>query len=250
MDLFELGSKTAKDGFKNEQFVINVFNEWKTNELAKDWLKAMKYNIDEIEEVNAYKIKGSFKADVQVIIIIQVKLQKIQDIQNIQVKLVSNTSGYNQIDKRWLKSYKELWSIPDDVYTILQYFTGEMKPKINASKDTRRMFFYEFDELEQNKVLDFFKKNQPLIVSDIIKGRGKLASEWFLVILREKESCKIKWVLKSINEVINFYSGNIEFSSQGSLKIGKITMQRKGGDGGRDTAKMLQFKINPCELFL
>ncbi|MFN0140424.1 MAG: hypothetical protein ACKVQW_10120 [Pyrinomonadaceae bacterium] len=22
-------------------------------------------------------------------------------------------------------------------------------------------------------------------------------------------------------------------------------MQRKGGDGGRDTAKMLQFKINP-----
>jgi len=27
-----------------------------------------------------------------------------------------------------------------------------------------------------------------------------------------------------------------------------VTMQRKGGDGGRDTAKMLQFKINPCEI--
>jgi hypothetical protein len=26
-------------------------------------------------------------------------------------------------------------------------------------------------------------------------------------------------------------------------------MQRKGGDNGRDTAKMLQFKINPVELF-
>lgn len=26
-------------------------------------------------------------------------------------------------------------------------------------------------------------------------------------------------------------------------------MQRKGGDRGRDTAKMLQFKINPIELF-
>ncbi len=25
-------------------------------------------------------------------------------------------------------------------------------------------------------------------------------------------------------------------------------MQRKGGDGGRETAKMLQFKINPAEL--
>jgi hypothetical protein len=35
----------------------------------------------------------------------------------------------------------------------------------------------------------------------------------------------------------------------GNLKIGRITMQRKGGDGGRDTAKMLQFKINPMTLF-
>jgi len=26
-------------------------------------------------------------------------------------------------------------------------------------------------------------------------------------------------------------------------------MQRKGGDSGRKTAQMLQFKINPAELF-
>ena len=31
--------------------------------------------------------------------------------------------------------------------------------------------------------------------------------------------------------------------------VWKITMQRKGGDGGRITANMLQFKINPAELF-
>ncbi len=249
MNSIELGSKTAKDGFNNEYFVVSIFNDWKNNELAKNWLKAMGYKIDEIKEVNAYKIKGSFKADVQVVILIQVKLQQIQDIQNIQVKLVSNANGYNQIDKRWLKSYKELWTIPDNVYTTLQYFTGEMEPKIDNPKDARRMFFYEFDDLEQKNILNFFHENQPLIVSDIIKGRGKFASEWFLVILRKKEKSEVKWILKPINEVINFYSGNVEFSPQGSLKIGKITMQRKGGDGGRDTAKMLQFKINPCELF-
>lgn len=249
MDLFELGSKTAKDGFRNEDFVVNIFNNWKNNELAKNWLQTMGYKIDEIEDVNTYKIHGNFKADIQVIILIQVKLQKIQDIQNIQVKLVSNANGYNQIDKRWLKSYKELWDIPDNVYITLQYFTGEIEPKIDKPKDIRRMFFYEFNELEQKNVLDFFRKNQPLIVSDIIKGRGKFASEWFLVILREKETSEIKWVLKPINEVINFYSGDVYFSPHGSLKIGKITMQRKGGDGGRATSKMLQFKINPCELF-
>ncbi len=46
-----------------------------------------------------------------------------------------------------------------------------------------------------------------------------------------------------------FGNGDVRVSPQGSLKIGKIGMQRKGGDGGRDSAKMLQFKINPVELF-
>jgi hypothetical protein len=50
--------------------------------------------------------------------------------------------------------------------------------------------------------------------------------------------------------VIDFYAaGDVEITIRGSLKIGAITMQRKGGDGGRETAKMLQFKLNPAMLF-
>lgn len=89
-------------------------------------------------------------------------------------------------------------------------------------------------------------QNKILILNDILKGRGQFASEWFLVILKLEN--KIEWVLKPINEVINFYGGEVMFSPQGSLKIGKVTMQRKGGDGGRESAKMLQFKIDPTLL--
>ncbi|MCR2115703.1 hypothetical protein CUPS3783_07215 [Campylobacter upsaliensis] len=89
-------------------------------------------------------------------------------------------------------------------------------------------------------------QNKILILNDILKGRGQFASEWFLVILRLEN--KIEWVLKPINEVINFYGGEVMFFPQGSLKIGKVTMQRKGGDGGRESAKMLQFKIDPTLL--
>lgn len=46
-----------------------------------------------------------------------------------------------------------------------------------------------------------------------------------------------------------FADGEVRITSQGSLKIGKIGMQRKGGDAGRPTSNMLQFKINPVELF-
>ena len=97
-------------------------------------------------------------------------------------------------------------------------------------------------------MIKFFNDNKILIISDLLKGRGEFSADWTLVIL--KINGESKWVLKSINHVMNvFGSGDIRITSQGSLKIGKIGMQRKGGDGGRDTAKMLQFKINPVELF-
>lgn len=230
MNKIKLGSQTAKNGFKNEAFVIAIFNDWKNEILAQKWLKAMGYDLELIEEVKAEKIKGNFKADVQVVILVQIKLQKLQDVQNIQ------------IDKRWLTSYNELWNFPKDIYEILQYFVGEKEPKINNPKDKRRMFFNEFSKEEQSRILNFFDENKILILNDILKGRGQFSSEWFLVILRLEG--KIEWVLKPINEVINFYGGSVVLSSQGSLKIGKVGMQRKGGDRGREGAKMLQFKIN------
>ncbi|EAH5857951.1 type II restriction endonuclease, partial [Campylobacter jejuni] len=143
MNKVELGSNTAKNGFKNENFVVNTFNNWQNDTLAQSWLKAMNYNINDIQNVKAQKIKGSFKADVQVVILVQIKLQNLQDVQNIQVKLVSNPQGFNQVDKRWLKNYNELWNFPSELLEILQYFTGEKSPKIKNPKDKRRMFLTE-----------------------------------------------------------------------------------------------------------
>jgi len=57
-------------------------------------------------------------------------------------------------------------------------------------------------------------------------------------------------VLKPMNVAMNYYAGDdVKMSPRGSISLGRITVQRKGGDGGRDTANMLQFKINPAELF-
>jgi len=244
-NLVKLGSQTARNGFKNERDVANKLNNWQKDEDAQKWLKIMQYNLDEIEYVVAEVIHG-YKADVNVKI--QIKLKTALDIENIQVKLVSNKRGFNQIDKRWLKNYKDMWDIPEDVYKLLMYFTGELPPYRKNTKDERRMFLNEFTEEERNLVLNWFNNNKMLIVSDILRGRGEFAAEWILVAQRlEKDA---KWVLKNINEVMQYYSeGAVEMSPRGSIKLGRITVQRKGGDGGRDTAKMLQFKIDPTELF-
>jgi len=247
-DLIKLGSKTAKSGFKNEQDVIDRFNDWENDEIAKEWLNAMNYDISDIEYVRATKVRGQYKADIQVRIRIVIKLKSQEDLQNLQVKLVSNPQGFNQVDKRWVDKYVELWNIPNDITKILKLFTGEIKPTLKNLKDPRRMLLSEMGEDDQKKILDFFEENKILIVSDLLKGRGEFSADWVLVIL--KVNGESAWVLKSINEAMNIFGGGeIRITNQGSLKIGKIGMQRKGGDNGRDTAKMLQFKINPVELF-
>lgn len=247
--LINRGSTTAKNGFKNEDFTVSEFNNWQKSELAQLWLKAMNYDLTDIESVKATKVKGSYKADIQVEIKIEIKLKSLTDIQNLQVKLVSNPKGFNQIDKRWLKSYNELWTISSDVYELLQYFTGEKSPKIANPRDSRRMFADEFSEEEQQLLLKFLNDNKTLIVNDILKGRGKFSAEWMLVILKLKDTDNINWALEPINKVLNhFGNGKISITPRGSFKIGNITIQRKGGDNGRETANMLQFKINPAEL--
>ena len=245
-DLIKLGSATAKGGFRNEDDIVAKFNDWKNDEDAQKWLEIMGYPIDEIEKVEAVKLHG-YKTDVQVQVIIYMK--KAIAAENLSIKLVSNPQGFNQVDKRWVDNYVELWDIPADVVKILKMFTGEISPKSSRGlRDKRRMFFDEMEEGSQKKILDFFSKNKVLIVSDILKGRGKFSAGWMLVALKADKDGK--WILKSINHAMNvFADGEVRITPQGSLKIGKIGMQRKGGDAGRDTSKMLQFKINPVELF-
>jgi formylmethanofuran dehydrogenase subunit B len=70
------------------------------------------------------------------------------------------------------------------------------------------------------------------------------------MLVAQKVNKNARWVLKPMNFCMNFFgNGEIIITKRGNFKIGKITMQRKGGDAGRKTAKMLQFKINPAELF-
>ncbi len=105
----------------------------------------------------------------------------------------------------------------------------------------------ELSKTEQEKVINWIAQNRILITTDILKGRGEFSAEWVLV--AQKVDNNSKWALKNINEVLQHYSqGNVVITPRGSVKIGRITMQRKGGDNGRETANMLQFKIDPTEL--
>lgn len=240
-----LGSQTAKNGFKNEQDIVDKFNNWQSDEDSQKWLLIMQYKLEEIEYVKAVKISQGLKTDVQAQVTI--KLKEAIDVQNIQVKLISSKRGFNQIDKRKVDKYAEMWEIPEDISQLLKYYTGELTP-YKDSRDTRRMFADEFTNKEQAILIKWIEQNKSLIVSDILKGRGQFAAEWMLV--AQKIKTNSSWILKPMNYCMNYFgNGEVIITPRGNFRIGKITMQRKGGDGGRESAKLLQFKIDPGELF-
>ena len=143
-----LGSNTAKNGFRNEDAIVEKFNNWESDEDAQKWLEMMGYLLKEVEKVEAIKLHGH-KTDVQVQITIYLK--KAIAAENLSIKLVSNPQGFNQVDKRWVDKYVEMWNIPQDIAEELRQFTGEIAPNISGVRDNRRMFIDEMSSEMQKK---------------------------------------------------------------------------------------------------
>lgn len=274
MDKRELGSKTAKGGFANEKNICKKFNSWQHDNEAKEWLEIMGYSIDKLDSVKAIQVPTRIKktdldkfeideekyeelmkfkkADAQIRIII--KIGNILKIENLSLKKANSDADYNQIDKRTVDAYQEMWGFDDIMALWLKLFTGELNPKSYSKligkitlRDKRRLFIDEMPKEIQDRIIDFFKRNRIIVVSDILKGRGGLSANWMLVTRYNRNENTTTWTLKDINTVMNFFGGgDIVISPRGSFYIGKITAQRKGGTP--DPTK-LQFKIKPCDLF-
>lgn len=236
------GSKTARDGFKNENEIAEKFIRWRTDAEARLWLATMGYAFGDVRDVATSKPHGE-KADIRV----AVTTAKGTEVHRISIKLVSSENGFNQIDKRWLRQYAAAWKMPDDVMKALRLYVGEDAPT-GKSRVANRMYIDELEKPQQEAIVRFFEVNRENIVSDLLEGDGADRADWFLVAWKDSE--KPKWTLRRISEVVSFFGeGKVEITRAGNLKIGRISMQRKGGDGGRETAKMLQFKLNPTLLF-
>ena len=96
----ELGSRTAKGGFQNEDEIRDKFKNWKSDADARAWLEAMKHSVAEVSSVSATKPHGE-KADVEVTVKLKAGESKTSErVERISIKLVSSPNGFNQIDKR------------------------------------------------------------------------------------------------------------------------------------------------------
>lgn len=265
----QIGSMTAKGGFENERDIVKKFRNFTVDKDVRQWLAIMGYDVTKVQSLTAKQIPTKLskttakkygitedlfeftqkfkKADIQ--IQLSITIDDIIYRENISLKKANTNANFNQIDKRSVDIYQQMWQFNNDIACTLKKFTGAIVPDDTIAhklRDKRRWYLNELPQAEVEALLSFLRKNQTLIFSDILKGRGMLAAEWFLV-TRKNQLGEIDWILKNINEVINFYAqGDITVSSRGSLILGRLTAQRKGGTPDPTS---LQFKIKPNDLF-
>lgn len=239
----ERGSATAKGGFRNENDIRDKFINWREDEDARAWLAVIGYDTSTIKDVTAAKPSGE-KADVVVTV---TESDGTPRRHGISIKLVSSPNGFNQIDKRWLRQYAKMWEMPPDVVAALRLYVGE-DPPVGKTRRPERMFLTEMSKEVQAAIVGFFSARKERIIGDLLRGEGTGRADLFMVAW--KPGRETRWKMVTTNEAIRFFGeGPVEITRSGNLKIGRITMQRKGGDGGRETAKMLQFKMNPSLVF-
>lgn len=90
------------------------------------------------------------------------------------MKLVRGKKGFNQVEKRKVNAYVDMWHIDDKTKELLMLFDGELPPRA-AGRNPKRMFINEFTADEQEHLYNFFQKNIIMIISDVIRGRGRFA---------------------------------------------------------------------------
>jgi sporulation protein YlmC with PRC-barrel domain len=149
MDKTLLGSRTAKGGFANERGIVAKFNAWQTDKDAKIWLEVMGYDLGKLDKVTAIQIPTKIKktdiekyaiseteyekfvkfkkSDIQIKLII--KIGEILKIENLSLKKANSNADFNQIDKRTVDSYKEMWNFDEELTFWLKLFSGEFLTK-------------------------------------------------------------------------------------------------------------------------
>ena len=231
-----IGGITARGGFKLEKFLSTYINSYPIGK-NKIFKNVNKYLF--LSDISSCKILSRKKSD----LVITDKISTTY----VQVKRVSNyKSSFNQIDKRWVDKYAKLLNIPVDIIKILKKYTGELK----ITQNKKSLPLTEHSKFDINKLILFFETNKEKILKLVILGNDpKYHPKYYIICIQPKMKNIEKSYIISTIDILSFYMKQKVFvTKKGVLRIGSMTIQRKGGDNGAKTAQMLQFKIKPLDL--
>lgn len=250
-----IGSRTAKGGFENEQDVVDQLNAWvphtsdrkaaSTGSEVDRWLVAMGHVPSSVRKIIATNPPGTDKRDIEVKTFTG-KRSLRKHLVSIKLLSSSRSSGTNQVQRKKVDIFVSQWSVPDDVAELLRLYTGKLAPSAARQpkpSDPRRVKANEFTSEEQQKVINWLTMHKDEIIDALFRGTQPIYAPNFLLVVNKKAPISTSAMTPMTRAISLFGSGEVKVADT-TFRIGKIIMQRKGGDSGGEGAKDLQFKCN------
>lgn len=229
-DKYIVASKTAKNGFKEEDLVIKDINQ------NLDLFNNLE-NFVGISLGKFYKNKGTTKTDIT------------DGNLKIQVKK-HKENQFGQIDRHYLSYFFE--KIPEltkhkkllEGMCCLPLLDNQ---KCDKSKNIIKLSSKNYTNQELNDLITDLNKEKNKVIQYALLGYdNNYKPDILLGIEYDKENNRNKMIFYKMNEVIK-YLNTQEFKIRKSgtvIELGDtFTLQRKGGDSGKKTANHLQFKL-------
>jgi len=264
----EKGSEIAKSGFKNEDNVSKIFNDWKTSPQAKEWLAAMGIKVSKIKVLDSKTSRelklGNIKSDVIVTV----------DDKPHGISIKFYTANFNQLQRGSVDRISVQLEMPNFVTRAMKKIVGSeghqpqdylKKDELKSLKEKRKnrfakkqfetierhkkLLINEFPDDQRTKIRNWFDENKKTIIQILLRGKNPPFPQWFMAVKHKNGKISKTKIVSMGNAIKHFSKGEICFSDAGVFYICKISMQRKSGDGGRVSGQDLQFKIKPDDIF-
>jgi len=225
-----VASKTAKEGFKEEDLVVNDLNK----------IEELKFNFSNFLDKpleTFYKNIGTSKTDIS------------DGKTNIQVKK-HKINQFGQIDRHYISYFFEKIPELENHKKILERMC--MLPILDnglcdKNKEVVKMTIDNYQQNELDDLIKDLNKYKSKVIDYAFLGyEEKNKPNVLLGVEYDKEKNRNKMIFYKMKSVIK-YLNTQQFKIRKSgtvIELGDtFTMQRKGGDSGKKTANHLQFKL-------
>lgn len=230
-DTGSTGSTTAKNGYKEEEFMVSYINKNEYSVIRKLGCPSMKACVK----------PGNTKTDI--IWTYNIQHKKTKDGQ------------FGQVCRHWLDYMHTKVPMSQSVLTYLRGMCELPLDKKNnkmcdRSSPVVKLKRENYTERQLNSIILYFEKNKKRLLEMIFLGydddKPKILS---CTVFKKKKRHKL--MMWEMNVLIEYFCTQIcKIRKSGTvIEIGScLTFQRKGGDNGKKQANQFQFKLIPTRI--
>ena len=233
-----IGSRTAKGGFNEEDFLVKKLNE---DDNLRNRLSEF---IDKNLNNDAKKIKGNYKSDIQ--------------ISNINIQHKKTKLGqFGQLDRHYLddliKHIPELKTSETILRNLFELPIDEKTKLCDKTKNVKKLDNSNYSKDELDNLLNNIEDNKRKIIEYAFYGtKNAYIPELFSlsIFLNNERKKLIFFKLENIIDYLMKFKPQISKNKTVINISDGLTIQRKGGDNGKKEANNFQIKFIPTKLKL